>query len=172
MSRFLDAILNMIRPYQMSILIFFVIILFTVVGHYTYVKYGKPEAENKEFKDVANAVRRDGNKVATLKMYWVDWCPYCKSASDKEEKTGPWAEFKKQYDGKKVGSHKLKCERVDCSENNGTPTADYEAVKAEMQKHDVKSFPTIKMFMEDGKTIEFDSKVSKESLEKFVNTVL
>jgi thioredoxin-related protein len=45
-------------------------------------------------------------------------------------------------------------------------------VKAEMQKYDVKSFPTIKMFMEDGKTIEFDSKVSKESLEKFATSVL
>ncbi len=163
MSRFLDAILNPFRPYKMSILILILIILFTVVGHYTYVAYGKPLAENKEFKDVANVVRRD--KVATLKMYWVDWCPYCKSAS------GPWDEFKKQYDGKTIGTHKLKCEKVDCSENNGKPDADYAAVKAEMQKYDVKSFPTIKMFI-DGNTIEFDSKVSKESLEKFSTSVL
>jgi hypothetical protein len=164
MSRFIDAILNMIRPYQTIAIILFVLILFTVVGYYTYLKYGKPMLEKTEFDDVANATRRD--QTATLKMYWVDWCPYCKNASDKDEKVGPWVDFKKAFDGKTIGTHRLICERVDCSDPN------IPAVKDETDKLDIKSYPTIKLFAEGGKIYEYDAKISKESLEKFVNSVL
>jgi len=164
MSRFIDAVLNMIRPYQTIAIIIFVLILFTVVGYYTYLKYGKPMLEKDDSDDVANATRRD--KPATLKMYWVDWCPYCKNASDKDEKVGPWVDFKKAFDGKTIGTHRLICERVDCSDPN------IPAVKTETDKLDIKSYPTIKLFMEGGKIYEYDAKISKESLEKFVNSVL
>ena len=165
MSRFVDAILNMIRPYQTIMIVIFVLILFTVVGYYTYAKYGKPMLEKTEFDDVANAPRRDS--TATIKMYWVDWCPYCKSASDKEEKVGPWVDFKKAFDGKTVGTHRLVCQRVDCSDAKAGTSE-----QNEIDTNGITSYHTIKLFMDGGKIYEYDAKISKESLEKFVNSVL
>ena len=171
MSKFVDAVLNTIRPYQTKILIFIMLILFIIVGYYTYNKYGKPTLEQSVFKDTANAVRR--TQSAVIKIYWVDWCPYCKSActDNTESATGPWPDFKKAFDGQMVGTHKLNCELVNCTASADDNSPVSHNAQSEISQYDIKSFPTIKLIA-DGKVIDFDAKISKESLEQFVNSVL
>ena len=53
---------------------------------------------------------------------------------------------------------------VDCSEE----TAEVEKL---MNQYSVEGYPTIKL-VKDGQVIEYDAKPSKETLTKFLNTVL
>lgn len=167
MSPFVDQILRWAernRYTLWSVLILLIMAIFITVAYTVYKS--RVTSDKDETDNVANAVRRDTH--ATLKMFWVDWCPYCKNAYDAKSNAGPWTDFVNKYDGKNVGKSILHCERVDCS-----PDKDGKAQnEAESTKYKVTSYPTIKLVKEDGTVIDFDSKVSMASLEKFVNAML
>jgi thioredoxin-related protein len=169
MSRIVDAILNSVRPYFWIILVLMLFIIFTVAGYYGYQKYVKEIAIKSKFSDVANADRT--NKTATIMMFYVDWCPHCKTAKPE------WGEFKKSYEGTQINGYKLKCVSINCTEDSpGNYKDEITSASANtaslIKKHNIQSYPTIKLVIDGGETVEFDSKITKQSLNTFVKTVI
>jgi thiol-disulfide isomerase/thioredoxin len=108
-----------------------------------------------KFSDVANANRRQ--KEVMIYFFHVDWCPHCKNALPE------WNAFKSQYDEKEVNGYVLKCVDTDCTSETGEVTR-------VIKTYNIDSYPTVKM-VKDGKTIDFDSKITKTSLEKFATVM-
>ena len=152
---------KVIRPYQYTILLVALIILFSVTGYYGYKYYFKEDIPTREnpTEDVANANNRNsGGEVVEVLLFHVDWCPHCKRAMPE------WSSFKQQYDGKKMGGYEVKCVDVDCTDETSEVT-NY------INKYDIDSYPTVKMQKGDQK-ISFDASVTSENLESFVEMML
>ena len=158
MSSVIDTISEYLKPYYTRILIAFVVIVFTIAAIYGYYKYAKPETKVDSMKDVANANRR--NKVADLYFFHVDWCPHCVKALD------PWNSFAADYEGREVNGVTVKCHGVNCTDTGDQKILEYIAT------YKIESYPTVKLVLGDGTAVEFDAKISRDSLSQFVNTVL
>lgn len=159
MVKFLDYISNRLRPYSFYITAIIVSIIFIIVSYYAVTSIMKKKIGSEaEFSDVAN----NGTNVGEtdIKFFYVDWCPYCKKALP------DWQSFCDEYNGKKVNRYIINCDRngTNCTDENDPE------VKANMEKYDIKSFPTVILF-KDNKKYEFDAKVTKNALEQFVMTV-
>jgi protein-disulfide isomerase-like protein with CxxC motif len=72
--------------------------------------------------------------------------------------------LKTEYENITINGYKVIFTEVDCSEE----TAEVEKL---MNQYNVEGYPTIKL-IKDGQVIEYDAKPSKETLTKFLNTVL
>ena len=162
--RVVETILNYFNKNSKTILIVFSVILFVLVGMYFYNMYISPKLKNNftDFSDVAN--QNNTGEVGTVDMYFffADWCPHCVKAKP------DWESFMTEKDGTIVNDKTIKCHSVDCT-NNGT---DDPNVLELMQQHNVSSFPTLIVQMPDSSSITFDAKITKSSLDNFVNTVL
>ena len=159
MSSFKEIVINSIRPFLTIIFIVFIILLFTGFGYWVYQKYSPNIFKSIPYNDVANK-SESKTKDAVITLYYATWCPACKKAKPQ------WDAFKQEYDGtKKVNGYTIVCKEVDCS-NNEDPE-----VASTIQQHSVKGFPTIQMEV-DNNTINFDSPVTKSTLELFVEKML
>jgi thiol-disulfide isomerase/thioredoxin len=154
MTKFLSVIDGVLKPYYKKLLYIFLFITFSVVVYYAYKKYYV--SQKSGFTDVANANRN--NKVVTVYMFHVDWCPHCKKALPE------WELFKNKYDGKEMNGYTIETVDIDCTNE----TSD---VTTALNKFKIESYPTIKM-EKDGNIIEFESKITESTLEKFVDTML
>lgn len=126
---------------------------------YLYPRLNPTYVSNKEFtqQDNQNVTKNtsDNPEIANIYYYYTQWCPYCKKARPEWDKT------KESFEGKVINNNKLQFHEIDCeSETN-----------AEMVK-DIDGYPTIKMFLPDGKKVEYDSKPDAKTLELFINSVL
>ena len=155
MPGLVEVVGNLIRPYQYKLLVTFFIVLFVYVSYYAYNKFYKKTIDNK-FANVANANRR--NKEAVVMFFHVDWCPHYKKALP------DWNNFKKQYNDKEINGYIVKCQDIDCTEESSDVTS-------LMNKYDIESYPTVKL-LRDTNVIDFDSKITSNTLEQFVNTML
>ena len=162
MSNIINAIGEYLKPYYTKILIAFVILVFLIAAMYGYNKYAKPVVDVDSMTDIANANRR--NKVADLYFFHVDWCPHCKTA------LGPWNSFAADYEGREVNGVTVKCHGINCTDT--TDTAKQEKIKEYIATYDIKSYPTVILVLGDGKKVEFDAKIERDSLSQFVNTML
>lgn len=139
-----------------------VIILLVVTAYifktYLYPRLNPTYVSNKEFTQQENDDVTKTSKppeLANIYYYYTEWCPYCKKARPEWEKT------KESFEGKIINNNKLQFHEIDCeSEAN-----------ADMVK-DIEGYPTIKMLLADGKTVEYDSKPDSKTLELFINSVL
>ncbi len=95
---------------------------------------------------------------AELLFFYADWCPHCKAAKP------IWNDLKSEYENKTINGYQVIFTEIDCSEE----TAEVEKL---MNQYNVEGYPTIKL-LKDGQVIEYDAKPSKETLTKFLNTVL
>jgi len=154
MAGIIEVLGKFIRPYYYYIIIFVILIIFIIVGYYGFNRI-RNQQQNR-FKDVANANRR--NKETVIYFFHVDWCPHCKKALPE------WSNFSGKYDGKSINGYLLKCVDVDCTKE----TSD---VTEFINKYKIDSYPTVKLIRDDT-TIDFESKITSSSLEKFVNTML
>jgi thiol-disulfide isomerase/thioredoxin len=154
MANLVEVVTKIIRPYYYYIIGFVIILLFLIIGYYGYNNITK--MQKNKFADVANANRR--NKEAIIYFFHVDWCPHCKKALPE------WNKFVSTYDGKQVNGYKIKTVDVDCTKETSDVT-EY------INKYNIDSYPTIKL-IRDETTIDFESKITSTSLEKFVNTML
>ena len=159
MSKIVDTILNLVRPYFWIVLVIVLFLLFSLAGYYGYKKYAKDVITKTKFADVANADRT--NRGATIMFFHVDWCPHCKTALPQ------WKKFKDAYNGQQINGYKLKCTEVNCTDDG-----EDENIAIMIKKYDIQSYPTVKLAIDGGETIEFDSKITKDSLHKFVTTVI
>jgi len=103
-------------------------------------------------------VPRGSSQDAEIMFFYANWCPHCKAAKPH------WQEIKDEYEGKEVNGYTLVFTEVDCTEE--TPE-----VKDKTSEYDIEGYPTIKL-VKDGQVVDYDAKPTKETLEKFINTVL
>jgi len=100
----------------------------------------------------------NSNKTATLMLFYVDWCPHCKTAKPE------WDSLKAEYDNKIINGYNLSLIEYNC-------TNESEEVSQLMDKYSIEGYPTIKL-VKDNQIIEYDAKPTKSTMEQFLNTVL
>lgn len=132
-------------------------LLFVVLGYYTYKQYANSKTLfNANRENVSND--QNSNKTATLMLFYVDWCPHCKTAKPE------WEDIKAQYDGKQINGYTLSFDEYNC-------TNETEEISELMNKYSIEGYPTIKL-LKDNQVIEYDAKPTKSTMEQFLNTVL
>jgi thiol-disulfide isomerase/thioredoxin len=134
--------------------------IFSAISLYYYFYYVYPKVKpsyqpNKELMDGNNG---SSSNVAELLLFYVDWCPHCKTAKP------IWNELKTEYENKTINGYKIIFTEINCT----TETAEIEQM---VNKYNIEGYPTIKL-LKDGQVIEYDAKPSKATLEQFLNTVL
>lgn len=130
------------------------IVLFGLVAIFYYIYYVSPT----KYKPNSEQVGSTQNNQAELLFFYADWCPHCKAAKP------IWNDLKSEYENKTINGYTVVFTEIDCSEE----TAEVEKL---MNQYNVEGYPTIKL-VKDGQVIEYDAKPSKETLTKFLNTVL
>jgi thiol-disulfide isomerase/thioredoxin len=131
-----------------------VLLLIIAIVYYFYYVAQKPKYhDNSEHVPKGNS-----NNTAELLFFYADWCPHCKAAKP------IWNDLKSEYENKTINGYKVIFTEIDCSEES-------QEVEKLMNQYDVEGYPTIKL-VKDGQVIDYDAKPSKDSLTKFLNTVL
>jgi len=173
----INVISDSLRPYQTFIIATVTFIVFAGLAYYAYLNYFLPSQEKEKTGDVANQPNR--SKIANIFFFFVDWCPHCKTAKPE------WNNFKLQYNDTEVNGYIIKCYDINCTEDNGTidivdipaDAKDYNfpitptPIADLIRKYKIDAYPTIKM-VKDNYTIDFDAKITADSLDKFVHTTL
>jgi thiol-disulfide isomerase/thioredoxin len=149
-------------PSPINIILGFFFLLAFAVGIYYLYKYVKSARKsgknnsNNEFNDKGEEGM--GKKEAEIMLFYVDWCPHCKTAKPE------WEQVKNEYDGRTINGYTVIFTEINCTE---------ESVNVEklMNTYKIEGYPTIKL-LKDGTVIEYDAKPTKDTLIQFLNTVL
>ena len=138
------------------------VIVFSIIAIYYYFSYVAPTIGSKNYRsnnqNTTIGSNNQSSKEAELLLFYVDWCPHCKTAKP------AWNDIKSEYENKTINGYKVIFTEVNCTEE----TAEVEQM---MNKYSIEGFPTIKL-LKDGQIIEYDAKPTKETLTQFLNTVL
>ena len=138
-----------------------VIVIFTLIlvgiAYYTYKQYANGQTT---FHANRENIPKDqnSNKTATLMLFYVDWCPHCKTAKPE------WESLKSDYDGKSINGYTVNFTEYNCT-NESAETSQL------MDKYNIEGYPTIKL-IKDNQVIEYDAKPTKSTMEQFLHTVL
>jgi thiol-disulfide isomerase/thioredoxin len=137
------------------------VLFFATVGIYMYRTIYSKQATVKSFTDIANTAPTGKDIVITL--YYVDWCPHCKTAKPE------WNKFFDEYNGKNVNGYNIVCIDLNCTDDSN------EKIQQMLTKQNIDSFPTVRAVIpgDNGKemTIRFESKTTKINLEKFILSI-
>ena len=127
------------------------------LGYYVYSKYiGNSTSYNaNREQDASNS---DSNKVATMMLFYVDWCPHCKTAKPE------WENLKSEYEGKQINGYTIAFTEYNCT----TESAETDEL---MNRYKIEGYPTIKL-IKDNQVVEYDAKPTKSTMEQFLHTVL
>ena len=144
---------DLIKPNERYLLAFFMLVIFSMAGYYGYLWYAKPTVENLGVQDMAN----ENSRVSEAQLYFfsADWCPHCKKAKPE------WEAFSSEFDKKKIGNSVIQCISVDCTEGEDP----------RIQEFSIDGYPTI-ILKKEGKRIDYDAKITKDNLTKFVEQFL
>lgn len=160
MLELLQTGLSQVFSNKKFLLIMLLIIVLIAAAVYTYLNYISPRINadfipNKEFENETNDV-----STATLYFFYVDWCPYCKKAKPILEK------LQEKYENQQINNITVNINLVD-STNDDSAVSQFE------QEHNVKidGYPTIYL-VKGSEVIEYDAKVTEDSLTQYLNTVL
>uniref|UniRef100_A0A6C0H8V5 Thioredoxin domain-containing protein n=1 Tax=viral metagenome TaxID=1070528 RepID=A0A6C0H8V5_9ZZZZ len=137
-----------------NILIIFLAIVLIIVIYYIYTKY----FSNGFGRTIENMENQTSDKTAELMLFHVDWCPHCKTAKPE------WDQVKAEYENKSINGYKVMFNEINCTDETSDKVKMIETYKIE-------GYPTIKL-VKDNQVIDFDAKPTKETLTKFLNTVL
>lgn len=159
MAGFFDNFKYAAASYSKYILIIIVFIIFVLLGKYVYDSYFSNR--NNKFTNVANA--SPDSAVAKIYFFNVDWCPHCKTALP------VWQEFCEDNDGKMFGNYMLEC--VGGKEGTNCTNDEDPEVNEMIKRFNIEGYPTVKI-VKDGEQIEYGTKITKETLEQYVNAVL
>ena len=150
---FLNKLKSFIPPFNMKTVgIILLILILLIVGLYMYNSQ-KSQQTIENFQDGA-----DDKKTAELMFFSVDWCPHCKTAKPE------WEQLKAEYKDKNINGYKVIFTDIDCTKE--TPQ-----IEKLMNTYKIEGYPTIKL-LKDGQVIDYDAKPTKDTLVKFLNTVL
>jgi len=132
--------------------------LFIGIAIFYYFYYVKSSSDTTYHENHEQVPAGGAGQTAELMFFFADWCPHCKAAKP------VWNDLKTEYENKTINGYNILFTEIDCSEE----TAEVEKL---MNQYSVEGYPTIKL-LKDGQVIEYDAKPSRETLVKFLNTVL
>lgn len=97
-----------------------------------------------------------------------------------------WDNFKNQYHNTVVNGYLLQCYDINCTDDNGDEVIQYDnssdvlittnieptpiKISELIKKYEIDSYPTIKLTKDDI-VVEYDAKITKDSLTKFINSM-
>jgi thiol-disulfide isomerase/thioredoxin len=153
-SGFLQTAKDAIFKYWWCILL---VIVFGILGYFTYKQY---VGEKTVFRANRENIEVDpnSNKTATMMLFYVDWCPHCKTAKPE------WEDLKSEYEGKNINGYTLVFTEYNC-------TAETPENEELMNKYKIEGYPTIKL-LKDNQVVEYDAKPTKTTMSQFLHTVL
>ena len=108
---------------------------------------------------MSNDNQRENEVGVVIYFFHADWCPHCKKALPE------WKGFSQTNDGKVINGYKVNCVDIDCTNEDDSKVTEY------INKFEIDSYPTVKM-IKDGKTIEFDSRITNNTLNSFLETMV
>lgn len=139
------------------IALFIVGLLLVIFAYYTYKHY--IDTKTSFHANRENIPKNENsNKTATLMLFYVDWCPHCKTAKP------DWESLKSEYDGQSINGYTVHFVEYNCT-NESAETSEL------MDKYNIEGYPTIKL-IKDNQVIEYDAKPTKSTMVQFLNTVL
>lgn len=133
------------------------VLLFGVLGYYIYTNYVSNKTLYNADRDNLDP-NQQSNKTANLMLFYVDWCPHCKTAKPE------WENLKSEYEGKIINGYTLAFTEYNCT----TESAETEEL---MNKYKIEGYPTVKL-LKDNQIVEYDAKPTKSTMEQFLHTVL
>ena len=149
--------LNKFSWLNIFIYIILAIALF-LFGYYLYKQFTnsgstayKPNRENIPVGSMQN-------NQAELMLFYVEWCPHCKTAKP------DWESMKSEYENKTINGYTIIFTEYNCTNESAE-------VEELMNKYKIEGYPTIKL-LKDNQIIEYDAKPTKATMEQFLNTVL
>jgi thiol-disulfide isomerase/thioredoxin len=140
-----------------TIAIIIAVLVFIIFAYYTYKQYSDTKTTFNANRENAST-DQNSNKIATIMLFYVDWCPHCKTAKPE------WDTLKAQYDGKTINGYTMSFVEHNC-------TNESDEVSQLMDKYSIEGYPTIKL-INDNQVIEYDAKPTKSTMEQFLHTVL
>ena len=129
-----------------------------IYGLYKLTKSSQENGTTKTNMEFIDSTEGITGKEAEIMLFYVDWCPHCKTAKPE------WEQVKAEYDGKNVNGYIITFTEINCTNE----TAEVEKM---VNSYKIDGYPTIKL-LKDGTVIEYDAKPTKETLTQFLNTVL
>jgi len=150
-----QRIMSFFNMKTIGIILILLVMLF--LGYYFYQKY--VEGKTNFHANRENIPKdENSNKTATIMLFYVDWCPHCKTAKPE------WDNLKSEYDGQMINGYTVTFVEYNC-------TNETSEVSELMDKYSIEGYPTIKL-IKDNQVIEYDAKPTKTTMEQFLNTVL
>ena len=144
-------------PTTMVIVVVILIALFGAAYYYFVLR--KKHMEPFEYSmNREPSSSSDSEKRAELLFFFATWCPHCVKAKPE------WDAALADVDGKTINGYAVKFKAIDCT----SESAESEKM---IEKYKVEGYPTIKL-IKDGQVIEYDAKVSKSTIDEFLNTML
>ena len=154
-----NSISGRLRSMNWSFIMYGVLIILLVVfAYYTYKQYTNSNTSTYHANRENIPVNKQSNNQAELILFYVDWCPHCKTAKPE------WENLKAEYEGKTINGYTVIFTEYNCTDE----TAEIEQL---INKYKIEGYPTIKL-LKDNQIIEYDAKPTKTTLEQFLNTVL
>jgi thiol-disulfide isomerase/thioredoxin len=146
------------KSFSKTQIIIIVVVVLSVIGLCIYLYYSaKPVTAfhaNRENVPTGDTEA----KTATVMLFYVDWCPHCKTAKP------AWNEVKAEYEGTIINGYKVSFIEYNCTKES----AENQAL---MDKYKIEGFPSI-ILIKDKQVIDYDAKPSKATIVQFLNTVL
>jgi thiol-disulfide isomerase/thioredoxin len=84
------------------------VLLFGVLGYYIYTNYVSNKTLYNADRDTIDS-NQQSNKSANLMLFYVDWCPHCKTAKPE------WENLKSEYEGKQINGYNLVISEFNCT---------------------------------------------------------
>jgi thiol-disulfide isomerase/thioredoxin len=138
-------------------LIVLAVVFFIWFAYSSYKSYSE-SLTNYSANREGNNSNSNSNKTANLLLFYVDWCPHCKTAKPE------WEELKAEYEGKNINGYNIVFTEYNCTNE----TAEIDEL---MDKYKIEGYPTIKL-VKDNQIVEYDAKPTKSTMEQFLHTVL
>jgi thiol-disulfide isomerase/thioredoxin len=146
--------LDMVLQYKLQIIS---VVAFCILGYLFYNQFINKDAAFNANRENAKS-DPNSNKTAQMMLFYVDWCPHCKTAKPE------WESLKSEYEGKQINGYTVTFTEYNC-------TAETSENEELMNKYKIEGYPTIKL-LKGGQVIEYDAKPTKVTMEQFLHTVL
>lgn len=150
---------NAMKFIKDNIWILSIIAIFIIISIICYFYLVAPQT-NTQYN--ANLEHMKGphknSKQAELILFYVDWCPHCKTAKPE------WEDLRNEYEGKTINGYTVLFKEVNCTNESAE-------IEKMVNQFKIEGYPTIKL-VKDGEIIEYDAKPTKDTLVQFLNTVL
>lgn len=138
----------------------FAIVFFIIIGVLIIYYFLKNKHKTLTYSANNEHTNADttSNKTAKLLLFYVDWCPHCKTAVPE------WESLKDEYEGKQINGYTVTFVEYNCTDESPE-------VNKLMDEYNIEGYPTIKL-VKDNQVIEYNAKPSKSTIIQFLNTVL